>query len=91
MLLKLGNLSIEKFAKIVEAEFTKEELIHLNESWSQNASLSADEDFHIFEDPCISIHIGSNESDTLKIFVAANNRKEFNREISFHLDQEWKV
>ena len=84
---KLGNLSPEEFATRVGAEFTFEELDHLRSVWSQKATLTSDEDFHIFDAPAISIHIGSIESRTVEIFKAANARKTFGREVSFHLDR----
>lgn len=91
MYLKLGNLSPKNFAEIVESEFNEDELKELNDAWSQKAELTGPEDFHIFKDPSITIHIGSVESRALEIFKAANARKQFNREISFHLDDRWKA
>lgn len=90
MYLKFGNLSPEKFAERVGTEFTPDELVHLRSVWSMNATLTGPEDFHIFDDPTISVDIGSVESRTVVIFAAANARKEFNREVSFYLQEEWK-
>ena len=89
MYIKFGNLSAEKFAEIVGAEFTEEELQHLNKNWSRKADLTGSEDFHIFDDPAISINVGSTTSETIKIFIAANARKTFSRSITFHLDENW--
>jgi len=88
--LRLGNMSPEAFAEKVGAEFTEEEMTHLKSVWSQQASLTGAEDFHIFEAPAISITVGSAGSKTIKVFAAANQRKVFNREITIHLDSEWE-
>lgn len=90
MYLKFGNLSPEEFAKRVGSEFTEDEIAELRSVWSRNATLTGPEDFHIFEDPSITVHIGSPFARAVEIFRAANGRKEFNQEISFHLDEGWK-
>lgn len=90
MYLKLGNLSPEQFATRVGSEFTPDEITYLKSVWSRNATLTGPDDFHIFDNPAISIHVGSATTKTLDVFKAANARKQFNDEISFHLDEEWQ-
>jgi len=89
MFLKFGNLSPEKFAERVGSAFTDEELAYLHSVWSQNAALVGLDDFHIFDDPSITVHIGSVASRVVDVFVAADTRLPFNREIQFSLDAEW--
>lgn len=86
----LGNLSPEAFATRVEADFTDEEIAELKSNWSTNAELTGPEDWHIFDDPVIRIHIGSIDSRAAAIFIAANERKAFNRAVTVHLDEKWK-
>lgn len=89
MYLKLGNLYPEEFAERVGTEFTSDELAYLRGVWSQKAALTGPDDFHIFDDPSISIHIGSVTSRVVEVFKAANDRSPFNRAIPFSLDIEW--
>ena len=91
MFLRFGNLSPERFAARVDSEFTPDELEYLGSVWSQNATLTGPDDFHIFEDPAIAISIGSTTSRTLEVFKAANSRKVFNREVDFNLDDKFGV
>lgn len=87
--IKFGNLSPEAFAAQVGATFTQDELAHLHQVWSQQGKLVGPEDFHVFDDPAISIHVGSVDSRTVEVFQAANARTEFNRPVQFYLDDEW--
>ena len=90
MFLKLGNLSPEEFANRVGSAFTDDELAYLRSVWSQKATLTSPGDFHIFDDPTISIHIGSATGQTVDTFVAANTRSTFNRPVQFGLDECWR-
>lgn len=91
MMLRLGNLSPEAFAERVGAEFTPEEVAYLRSVWSQKAALVGPDDFHIFDDPAISVTVGAPSSRTVAVFQAANERKPFNRELSVYLDEQWKA
>ena len=90
MYLKLGNLSPEKFAERVGTAFTDDELSYLHSVWSKWAGLTGPDDFHIFDDPTISIHIGSATGKTIDVFKTANTRSTFNRPVQFSLDEDWK-
>lgn len=90
MILKFGNLSPAEFAARVGSEFTEGELAELKSVWSQGAKLRNADDFHIFDDPAISIHIGAADSRAVEIFKAANARNTFNREVTFYLDRDWE-
>jgi hypothetical protein len=90
MNLRLGNLSPTQFAEHVGTEFTNDEAAYLQSVWSQNAALTGPDDFHIFSDPAISITVGSASSRTLEVFKAANSRTQFNREITFDLDEQYQ-
>jgi len=90
MYLKFGNLSPEKFAEKVGATFTDDELSYLHSVWSQKAALIGSNDFHIFDDPAISIHVGSTTGPTVDVFLAANTRSTFNRPVQFFLDADWR-
>jgi len=90
MFLKLGNLSPERFAERVGSEFTDDELTYLRSVWSQKAALVGPDDFHIFDDPTISAHIGSATSRTVEVFKAANARSPFDRAVQFSLDDDWE-
>lgn len=89
MYLRFGNLTPEAFAERVGASFTPAELDTLNHFWSQNAKLTGPDQFHIFDDPSITISIGSVDALPLQVFQAANARKPFNRPVDFYLDKEW--
>ena len=89
MFLKFGNLSPEKFAERVGSAFTDDESTYLRSVRSQNAALTGPDDFHIFDDPSITVHIGSATGPTVDVFLAANTRSTFNRPVQFSLDAEW--
>lgn len=89
MYLRFGNLTPEAFAERVGTSFTPAELDTLNHFWSQNAKLTGADQFHIFDDPSITISIGSVDALPLQVFQAANARQPFNRPVSFYLDKEW--
>ena len=89
MNIRLGNLSPREFGERVGSPFTGTEIAYLTERWSGNARLSGPEDFHIFDSPTISVTVGSRKADVLAVFVAANSRKPFNREVDFDLDDDW--
>lgn len=86
--LKLGNVSPQEFASKVEADFTDEEMAALEAAWSRNAVLSGDDQFHIFRDPRLSIHVGSASAPVLQVFINANSRKEFNQQVPVHVDRQ---
>lgn len=86
MNIKFGNLSPLSFASRVGTEFTAAELETLGHFWSQNATLTGPDQFHIFDDPAITIHVGSVDALPLDVFKAANARKPFNRPVSFYVD-----
>ncbi len=87
---KLGNLSPEEFAKRVGTEFTADEIARLKEHWSQKADLMGPEDWHVFDAPTVSVHIGSVTCGAVDVFRAADARRPFNRAVRFSLDERWK-
>ena len=91
MLIKFGNVSPKEFAERVGSEFTADEMVHLEAVWSRNAELQSAEDFHIFDDPAISIHIGAADSRTVEVFKAANERRTFGCPVMFYLDNAREV
>ena len=85
MFLRLGNLTVKEFAKLVEADFTEEELALLESHRTSTASFTDQSKFHIFQDPAISISIGKVALEaTLSIWQQANSRKPFNREVGLY-------
>ena len=86
MIIKFGNLNMAQFATAVGADFTPEELGFLESRRSSNASMTDPNGFHIFDDPRISITIGSEavRGRVAEFFKAANARKTFNREVTFY-------
>lgn len=88
MILFLGNLTIDEFARRVGAEFTADETDYLESVWSRKADLTGPDDWHIFDGPTVAI--GCVTSRTVEIFKAANGRKTFNQPVQFHLDERWK-
>lgn len=90
MHIKFGNLSPQAFAEKVGAQFTPDELEHLESVWSQQTKLTSAEDFHIFDNPAISVHIGATDSRTVEVFSSANDRTAFNRPVTFYLDNDWQ-
>jgi hypothetical protein len=85
VILKLGNLTVKRFAEIVGADFTEEEVALLEAYRVDLASSKDPATFHIFQDPAISIHIGEDAmAATMPTWTAANERKPFNREIGFY-------
>lgn len=89
MIIKFGNLTVRQFAERVGAEFTPEELELLESHRTDTAGFTDPGKFHIFEDPAISIHIGSAaQVELLPVFSAANARRTFNREITFYPIEE---
>lgn len=88
----LGNLTVAEFASRVGAEFTEEERTELKKYRVQNASKIPTNGFHIFDAPVISIHIGKECLDKTKsIWSASNDRKTWNREVSFYPAEGWDV
>lgn len=88
-MLRLGNLTPEQFAERVGTEFTADELAILAAARSGRAQLTGPEDFHIFDSPSISVTVGSLDAAVLGVFIAANERATYNREVNFELDDEW--
>ncbi|WP_258933222.1 hypothetical protein [Nesterenkonia pannonica] len=88
-MLKLGNLTVREFAEAVNADFTDEELEFLERHRSDETRLESADQFHIYKDPCISIHIGAEAASgaVLQTFVAANARRTFSQEVSFHAEK----
>lgn len=88
----LGNLSPEQFQAQTDSPFTDAELATLHGNWSQRASLTGPEDFHIFEAPSgrPTVTVGSVTAKVLDVFQAANARKQFPFEVAFSLDEGWK-
>lgn len=86
MNLRFGNLTMRQFADKVEADFTAEELATLESQRTDTAEFTDPTKFHIFDDPGISISIGSEciAAGTLGIFEAANARKTFKVEVAFY-------
>lgn len=89
MYLRMGNLSPEQFAEKVGTEFTAEEVATLRACWSQQATLTGPNDWHAFDDPAISVTVGSRESPMVAIATAASARKPFNRPVTFDQDRRW--
>ena len=83
--IKFGNLTVKQFGERVGTKFTDEELTILESSRSENATVDEyGDNFHIFEDPAISIDFGVFAlKKLLPIFKAANDRKPFNRKVFF--------
>ena len=86
MLIKFGNLNMAQFATAVGADFTPDELEFLESRRSSNASVTDPNGFQIFDDPGISITIGSQavKGRVAEVFRAANAHKTFNREVKFY-------
>lgn len=90
-MLRMGNLTPEKFSERVGTEFTAEEIQALQVMRSGNAILTGPDDFHIFSDPGLSITVGSRDAKCIPIFVASNARKTWNRSVDIDLDEAWKA
>lgn len=88
--LRFGNLSPEAFAAAVGTQFTPEEIAALRACWSQQATLTGPNDWHVFHDPGISVTVGSTNSPMLEIAKAADARQPFQRKVDFELDEGWK-
>lgn len=86
MNIKFGNLTMRQFADKVQADFTDEELETLEGYRTDIAEFTDPGKFHIFDDPAISINIGSEciAAGALGIFTAANTRKTFTGEVAFY-------
>ena len=85
MFLRLGNLTVKEFEKLVGTEFTEDELNVLESHRTDDASFSDQSKFHIFKDPAVSISIGVGAmASTVSVWKEANDRKPFNRPISFY-------
>lgn len=85
MLMVLGNLTVRQFAERVGAEFTDEEVERLELYRTNTAEFSDTAKFHIFDSPAINVYVGEVAlKEAVPIFVAANERKKFNREVSFY-------
>lgn len=85
MILKFGNLTVAQFEKRVGTEFTNDEQKLLESHRQDVADVRDPWKFHIFDDPAISITIGSEAMKACKAaFVAANTRAPFNRQITFY-------
>lgn len=85
MYLVLGNLTVSEFARRVETAFTAEEITTLESFRTNSAQEIGAGEFHIFADPAIQIHIGTEAlAATLPLWTAANNRKPFNGEVNFY-------
>lgn len=90
MFLKFGNMSPVDFEYRVDTVFLPEERSTLQLCWSRDAQLTGPDQFHIFTAPVLQISVGSADSPTLEIFVNANRRKQFNREVSIFVDDRWR-
>lgn len=88
--IRFGNVGVRDFAALVGARFTEEELAHLDAARSGLAALTGAEDFHVFDDPALVVHVGSRESKTLAVLTAANSRRPFDRQVTVHLDERWR-
>lgn len=89
MYIRLGNLTVQQFAERVGATFTDEEAATLEVHRSDKAQLTDPSKFHIFEDPALSITIGSDAAKSvLPIFQAADARTQFNQSVPFYPIQE---
>lgn len=86
VLLRIGNVSLGDFAALVGAEFTDDERAHLMASRSGKAELTNAEDWHIFDAPALVITVGAADSRTAAIFVAADQRRRFEKAVSVFLD-----
>ena len=84
MNIRFGNLTLEKFAEKVGADFTAEELATLNECRTDLANFTDPDKFHIFDHPAVVVVIGKRAmAATEHIWVAADTRAKFNREVTF--------
>ena len=91
MLLRFGNLSPEELAGHVGAVFTDEEITYLRSVWSKHATLTGPDDWHAFDDPAVSIHVGSAESETVRVLQASNARATWTREVHVYVDEAWRT
>lgn len=85
--LVLGNLTVQQFAEAVEAKFTPDEIELLESARTDVAEFTDPAAFHIFDTPQIAVYLGSDlksDSAVLAAFVAANERSEFSRVVSFY-------
>lgn len=91
MLIRLGNLSAAELEAKAGLEFTDEERAELEAARSGQAKLTGPEDWHAFDNPGVSITIGSADSRARHIFEAANAREKADFILPVYLDEEWKV
>lgn len=82
--LRFGNLTVAEFAARVGAQFTTQEIETLESRRSDYASFTDKSAFHIFDDPSIAVHLGQDAHDLVPIFVRANDRSTFTREVGFY-------
>lgn len=85
MNLRLGNLTVEQFGELVGADLTAEEIAMLETYRTDRADFTDPAKFHIFEHPAVSVVIGQVAfAEAAPVFIAANDRKPFNREVGFY-------
>lgn len=85
MILQIGNLTVEEFIKRVDGDATTEEIDLLESYRTDKATFTNQTQFHIFDNPGISIVIGSDcLGRTGSLWKKINSRKTFNREVNFY-------
>lgn len=84
MILRFGNLTVEQFEMAAGTEFTEEERTALEASRTDMAAVDEDDKFHIFADPLCIVAGWDALPVITPLFTAANDRKPFNRAVSFY-------
>jgi len=85
MNIRFGNMTVDQFAAAVGAKFTPVQSATLESYRSDRAEFTDPDKFHIFDDPAITISIGSKAlAETKAIWLAANELSPFKREVSFY-------
>ena len=85
MYIRFGNLSVKQFALRVGTEFTDEEIELLESHRSAKSTFTDQSKFHIFDDPAITIDIGTVAmAEVGHIFQTAHNRKPFQKTVSLY-------
>lgn len=80
MIIRFGNLTVQEFADLADANFTDEEKSIL-ESHRSDIADHADGTFHIFRDP-LGFSVGEDVKNTVNpILIRANERKKFSRQV----------
>jgi len=85
MLLRFGNLTVKQFAARVMSMVSEADEAELESYRTDDANFTDPTKFHIFEDPGISIVIGSEALDaTLPIWRRLHREAPFDREVGFY-------